>query len=222
MVRGVALALVLLLAPPAAAQAPFFVQVDGRAALPIGDWADHLSFPDQSHFSPGPGGNLAVGWAPGGTRYFTVGVEGGYTLLGTHEWERFAARRVGRVDASARMWSAMAAGTVSLPGRGRGPIAAELHGALGLLVPSGEERFRGRTTDYDFLRPTLGARLGGRAVWRFEALDFWLGCDVLVAPGAVQPTEPLPSAERPIARNPVRRTLAAVEPGMGLRWWFGD
>ena len=221
MARRFVIALVLLAAAPGAAQTPAFVQVEGRAALPFGDWANNLSHPEQTQFSAGPLAQVALGFAPGNTRYFTVGVEGAYARLGTHEWEAFTARRTSRVHANARMWSVMAAGTVTLPGRGRSDLAMELHGALGLLVPTGEERFENETTEYDFLRTTLGARLGARAVWRFSEVDLWLGLGVLVAPGAVRPTDPLPSAGAPLAPTAVRRTLATFEPGVGLRYWFG-
>lgn len=197
-----------------------FVSLEGGPLLPFGDWADNLSHPDQTQFGVGPGGKLALGWAPRDTRYFTVGLEVAHGQPGTHAWESFTARTSSRAQAGARLWTVMAGGTVSLPGRGWSQMAAELHGALGVLVPSGEEQWRGTTTDYDFLRSTVAARVGSRAVWRLEEFDVWLGLDVLVAPGALRPTEPLPSAEAPIARNPVRRTLAVIEPGFGLRYWF--
>ncbi|WP_373049359.1 hypothetical protein [Vulgatibacter sp.] len=220
MSRIFALALVTMLAVPAAAQTPGFVQVDGRAMLPIGEWADNFSFPDESQFGAGPAGRVSFGMAPKNSRFFTVGLEAGYTHVGTSAWEEFTASRSSRVDASARMWSLMAGGTVSLPGRGRSTFGAELHGALGVLVPSGEERFQGRSYEYDFLQTTIAGRLGARGVWKLGEFDLWLGADFLVAPGAVRHTEPLASANAPLARSLERRTLTALEPGAGLRYWF--
>jgi hypothetical protein len=218
--RLAAAALALLLALPAAAT-PGFVQVDGKALLPLGEWSDNFSFPDQSQFSAAPAGRVTLGWAPRDSRYFTVGFEAAYSQLGTSEWEAFTARRTSRVDADARMWSLMAGGTVTLPGRGRSTFAAELHGALGVLLPSGEERFAGSTYSYDFLKPTIAGRLGARGVWRFDpSWDFWAGADLLVAPGAVQHTEALASAGAPLRRSLERRTLTTLEPGLGLRYWF--
>lgn len=220
MLRAAAAALVLLLAFPVAAT-PGFVQIDGTALLPLGDWSDNFSYPDQTQFSPAPAGRVTFGFAPADSRFFTLGLEAAYGRLGTGEWERFAARRAGRVDADARMWSVMAGGTVSLPGRGRTPFGAELHGALGVLVPSGEERFAGATHDYGFLRPTIAGRVGARGVWRFDrSWDLWAGADLLVAPGAVRHTDPLASAGAPLRRSLERRTLTTLEPGLGLRYWF--
>jgi hypothetical protein len=48
----------------------------------------------------------------------------------------------------------------------------------------------------------------------------WAGTDFLVAPGAVRYTEPLASAGAPLRRSLERRTLTALEPGLGLRYWF--
>lgn len=227
MFRPAAVALALLIAVPAAAapaaakDAPAFVQLDGRVMFPLGDWSDNFSWPEQTQFSPGPAGLFGFGWAPLASRYFTVGLEAGYTQVGTSEWEEFTASRGSRVDAAARMWSVMAGGSVSLPGRGSGAFAAELRGALGVLVPSGEERFRGAVVDYDFLRTTIAGRVGGRFVWRLDPFDLWAGADLLVAPGAVQHQKALPSADAPLVRSLERRSIVALEPGFGLRYWFG-
>lgn len=206
-------------AAPDEAQAVFF-QVDGGAALPLGQWADNFSFPEQRQFGVGPGARFAFGWAPGGSPLFTAGIEGGWVRLGTSDWERFTARQTSRADAEAWLWSLMVAGTVDLPRRGSGPFAAELHGALGLLLPRGEERWQGRRVEYDFLHPTLAGRVGLRGAWRHERWDLWIGADLLVAPGAVRHEEPLPSAGGPLVRSLERRTLTALEPGLGLRCWF--
>lgn len=220
MLRLLVAAAVLLLALPAVAD-PGFVQFDGNAMWPIGEWRSNASFPKQSQFSLAPAGRLTVGWAPRESRYFTVGFEAAYSQLGTYEWESFTARRNEAVDADARMWSLMAGGTLSMPGRGRTPLGFELHGALGVLVPSGEEKYAGNTFAYDFLKTTIAGRVGARAVWRFEPKwDLWAGADFLVAPGAVRYTEPLASAGAPLKRTLERRTLTALEPGLGLRYWF--
>lgn len=220
MLRPAVAAAALLLALPAAA-APGFVQVDGNAMLPMGEWSNNFSVPDQSQFSAAPAARVSAGWAPRSSRYFTVGFEAAYSRIGTGAWESFTARRTSRVDADARMWSLMAGGTVTVPGRARGPFALELHGALGVLVPSGEETYAGTRVDYDFLKPTIAGRVGTRGVWRFDpSWDVWAGADLLVAPGAVRPTEPLASAGGPLRRSLERRSLTALEPGLGLRYWF--
>ena len=74
---------------------------------------------------------------------------------------------------------------------------------------------------YDFLRTTIAGRVGARGTWRLGELDLWAGLDLLVAPGAVQHTEALPSADAPLVRSLERRSITALEPGVGLRYWFG-
>lgn len=233
MIARLAAALVpLALALPAAAQIPkaqhlqppgdYFVQLDGTVGVPIGDWSNNVSFPKTSQFLPGPGGRATIGFAPLSSRYFTVGLEAGYLHLDTSDWESFASRRGFSMDSGARMWSAAAGGTLSMPGRGRTPFAFELHGALGVLVPSGEDRIAGRTYDYEFLRSTLAGWIGARGVYRLSgSFDLWAGAEMLVAPGAVQHTADTPVLTEGGPRHQQRRTVTALEPGLGLRYWFG-
>ena len=219
-VRVLALLFLLLPSIAVADGIPVVVQLEGSALLPIGTWADSPVNGDESIFSPGPGGRLSVGFSPRQSRIFTVGVEGGYTLLGTYDWESSTARRGMRVDAEAQLWSFAAFGTLTLPGRGAGPWAFELFGALGVLLPEGGERVDGERYEYEFLRSTLLGRLGARGLLRFGGgWEAWAGAHFSVAPGAVRHERAHPSWGERVG-NRERRSLTAVEPGLGLRYWF--
>jgi hypothetical protein len=162
-----------------------------------------------------------VGLSPRRSRFFTVGLEAGYVELGTYDWESSTAQRGLRVEAEARLFTLSAVGTLRMPGRGGGPLALEFLGALGVAVPSGEERLEGRSYDYEFLRTTLLGRIGARGVWAFhDSWDLWLGAQFAVAPGAVRHTRAQPSWGEERVGNRERRSLTAVEPGLGVRYWF--
>lgn len=210
-------------APPAppGAGLPVFVQLDGNIGLPLGGWAEHAAFPDATQFGLGSGGRLTLGWAPSNSPYFTAGVEVGFSQLGTSAYERFARGKGVPLAASARRWSAAAGGTVHLPGRGRSTFGLELHGALGLLVPSGEDRLAGKEYDYEFLQTTMAGWLGARGSLRISSsFDVWAGLDLMVAPGAVRYRVGPPLLGDGKKGDGQSRTATSLEPGVGIRTWF--
>lgn len=226
MIRLLCLLGTLLFAGAATAATPSpgiatFVEIDGGIGVPLGGWADHPGFPGATRFGLGSGGRVSLGWAPNRSPWFTTGLEVGFLQLGTSEYETFARGRGVPVAASARWWSVAAGGTVHLPGRGKSPFGLELHGALGVLAPSGEDRLGGRSYDYDFLQTTLAGWLGARGTWRLSSMfEVWSGLEMLVAPGAVRNRSDSPYLGEGKAGDGRKKTAVSLEPRLGLRTWF--
>lgn len=231
MIRALGLVGLLLLADAAVAegQSPrppspgiaTFLEVDGGPGFPLGSWTDHPGYPETSRFGPGGGGRLSLGWAPNRSPWFTAGLEVGFQQLGTSDYERFARGRGVPLAASARWWSVAAGGTVHLPGRGRSPFGVELHGALGVLAPSGEDRLQGRSFDYEFLQTTLAGWLGARGAYRLSSMfEVWSGVELMVAPGAIRNRSDSPYLGDQRAGDGRSRTAVSLEPRVGLRTWF--
>jgi hypothetical protein len=188
-------------ARPDDAPSGLFVGLAGGATVPLGDWAagtgatagEPRGAPD---ILAGAGGGAIAGWAPAGSRLFALQSELGYARLGTRG-----------PDGSAGLWSFAVGGLLDLPGRGDGPYALELHGALGVVAPVGGPDGGGR---YDFFSSTLFGRTGARLVARLEnGFETYLGVDLLTAPGGVDH----PGREK--------QTILGLEPSLGLRYWFG-
>jgi hypothetical protein len=187
--------------PPAGARSGVYLGLAGGATVPLGDWATGTgTSAAEPHGTPdlltGAGGRVTAGWAPAGSRLFALQSEFGYAHLGARG-----------PDGSAALWSFAVGGLLDLPGRGDGPYALELHGALGVVAPVGGPDGGGR---YDFFSTTLFGRTGARLVARLEnGFETYLGVDLLTAPGGVDH----PGQEK--------RTILGLEPALGLRYWFG-
>lgn len=185
----------------------FFAGVEANALIPVGTWTDGgaqgTPALEAPRFSAGPAGHLALGWSPLRSRFFALTLEGGYTAVGTE------APPGG--SASARLYTAAVGGILDMPGRGSTPFALELHGSLGVLVPTGEAEADGVKMPYDFLDSTLFGRTGARLVARLpRGFEAFAGADFLAGPGGVQH----PGVEP--------RTIMGLVPALGLRYWFGS
>lgn len=182
---------------PSAALPGIYVGLAGGPALPLGSWADGAGDATEApEILAGAGGRVTVGWAPAGSQLFALQSELGYAHHGARG-----------PDGSAGLWSVAVGGLLDLPGRGDGPYALELHGALGVVAPVGGPDGGGR---YDFFATTLFGRTGARFVARLDGgFESYLGVDLLTAPGGVDH----PGQEK--------RAILALEPALGLRYWFG-